>query len=86
MREKMDPSQSLAKLEFKDIYHPYHDIREINITYFCLKSSIFFKVDVLLISGRSGSAPKGRNWLSDVCALSNGIHWLAKFTYVRTCI
>jgi hypothetical protein len=50
MREKMDPSQPLTKLEFKEIYHPYRDLPEINITYFCLKSSIFFKVDVLPIS------------------------------------
>jgi len=47
----MDPSQSLTKLEFKEIYHPYRDLREINITYFCLKSSIFFKADVLLTTG-----------------------------------
>jgi len=47
----MDTSQALTKLEFKEIYHQYRDLREINITYFCLKSSIFFKVDVLLISG-----------------------------------
>jgi len=29
---------------------------------------------------------KGKNWHSDVCALSNGIHWMTKFIYVRTCI
>jgi hypothetical protein len=29
------------------------------------------------ISERSGSDPKGRKWLSDVCTLSNGIHWIA---------
>lgn len=39
-----------------------------------------------MVGGRSGSAPMGRNCLSDVCALSNGIHWLVKFIYLRTCI
>jgi len=51
MREKMDPSQPFTKFEFKEIYHPYRDLLEINITYFCLKSSIFSKGDVLLTSG-----------------------------------
>jgi len=36
------------------VAHLYHDRRKNNINDFGLKSSIFFKVDVLLTSGRSG--------------------------------
>jgi hypothetical protein len=48
---------------------------EKNIIYFCLKSSIFLKADVLLIAGRSVETPK-KNGLSAACALSIRIHRL----------
>jgi hypothetical protein len=67
MREKMDSSQPLTKFEFKDIYHPYRDLREINITYSCLKSSIFSKGDVLLSSGSSGSPHSPKKSPSHIC-------------------
>jgi len=50
----MDISQPLTKLEFKEIYHLYRDLREINITYFCLKSSILFKANCLKLNLTQG--------------------------------
>ena len=40
----------------------------------------------ILIDFKKRIYSKGKNWHSDVCALSNGIHWMTKFIYVNTCI
>jgi len=52
IREQTGLPPALAKLDAKEFRYPYHNFREINNNDNGLKSSIFFKGDGLLTSGR----------------------------------